>query len=118
MQFFRGTLPKHLLDGRDIDKANDYNRSPLGTGPYRVAEWKTGEYVLLERVPDYWRGAEYPQIHRLLFRSSRTRRRASTSSRAGEVHVVALGAVGQGPRAARDAVDRRSTRCSATATST
>src|SRR5581483_1121220 len=38
MQFFRGTLPKHLLAGRDIDKANDYNRDPMGTGPYRVAE--------------------------------------------------------------------------------
>src|SRR5678810_1403831 len=58
LQFLRGTLPKHVLSGRDIDKANDYNRSPLGTGPYRVVEWQTGEYVLLERVPHYWRGDE------------------------------------------------------------
>ena len=62
MQFARGTLPKHVLAGRDIDKANDYNRNPLGTGPYRIAEWKTGEYVLLLKVKDYWRGAEYPKI--------------------------------------------------------
>ena len=57
LQFVRGTLPKHLLEGRDIDRANDYNRAPLGTGPYRIAEWKTGEYVLLEKAPNYWRGA-------------------------------------------------------------
>ena len=44
-------LPKHVLEGRDIDRAQDYNRNPLGTGPYRVAEWKAGEYILLERVP-------------------------------------------------------------------
>src|SRR4029077_7436725 len=27
IQFIRGTLPKHLLEGRDIDRAQDYNRS-------------------------------------------------------------------------------------------
>ncbi len=57
LQFVRGTLPKHVLEGRDIDSANDYNRAPLGTGPYRVAEWKSGEHIRLEAVPNYWRGA-------------------------------------------------------------
>ena len=42
MQFFRGTLPKHVLEGRDIDKANDYNRNPLGTGPYRRGRVEDG----------------------------------------------------------------------------
>ena len=68
LQFVRGTLPKHLLEGRDIDSANDYNRAPLGTGPYRVAEWKSGEYIRLEAVPDYWRGAGTPAIKTLLFK--------------------------------------------------
>jgi peptide/nickel transport system substrate-binding protein len=90
MQFFRGTLPKHLLEGRDIDKANDYNRAPLGTGPYRIAEWKTGEYVLLERVPSYWRGPEFPKIKRILFRFVANTTTRVNQLRAGEVHVVAL----------------------------
>src|SRR6266699_7169003 len=51
IQFIRGALPKHVLDGRDIDGAQDYNRNPLGTGPYRLAEWKAGELILLARVP-------------------------------------------------------------------
>jgi peptide/nickel transport system substrate-binding protein len=90
MQFFRGTLPKHVLEGRDIDKANDYNRNPLGTGPYRVAEWKTGEYVLLERVPNYWRGPELPKIKRILFRFVPNTTTRVNQLRAGEVHLVAL----------------------------
>ena len=90
LQFVRGTLPKHLLEGRDLNTANAYNRAPLGTGPYRVKEWKTGEYILLERAPNYWRGAEYPKIKQLLFRFL-----ANTSTRinllkSGEVHLVAL----------------------------
>jgi peptide/nickel transport system substrate-binding protein len=89
-QFFRGTLPKHVLEGRDIDKANDYNRNALGTGPYRVAEWKTGEYVLLERVPNYWRGPGFPKIKRILFRFVPNTTTRVNQLRAGEVHVVAL----------------------------
>ncbi|MGQ0639657.1 MAG: peptide ABC transporter substrate-binding protein [Gemmatimonadaceae bacterium] len=90
LQFIRGTLPKHHLEGRDIDRATDYNRKPLGTGPYRVAEWRTGEYVLLERVADYWRGDSLPKIRRVLFKflpNTTTRVNQLTS---GEVHVVAL----------------------------
>ncbi len=90
MQFLRGTLPEHLLRGRDIDKATDYNRSPMGTGPYRVAEWKTGEYVLLEKVPHYWRGGAFPKINRILFRFLTNTTTRINQLKAGEVHVVPL----------------------------
>jgi peptide/nickel transport system substrate-binding protein len=90
IQFIRGMLPKHRLEGRDIDRAQDYNRSPLGTGPYRVAEWKAGEYILLERVPDYWRGAEYPRIRRLMFKFIANTNTRINQLKSGEVHLVAL----------------------------
>ena len=90
LQFVRGTLPKHLLEGRDIDRAADYNRAPLGTGPYRVAEWKTGEYIALEKVSDYWRGPGYPKIKRLLFRFLANTTTRINQLKAGEVHLVAL----------------------------
>ena len=90
LQFVRGTLPKHLLAGKDIDQAADYNRSPLGTGPYRVAEWKTGEHVLLERVPNYWRGDSLPVIRKILFRFIPNAVTRVNQLLAGEVHVVAL----------------------------
>ena len=90
MQFLRGTLPKHLLQGRNIDKATDYSRSPMGTGPYRVAEWKTGEYVLLEKAPHYWRGTEIPKINRILFRFLSNTTTRINQLKAGEVHLVPL----------------------------
>jgi peptide/nickel transport system substrate-binding protein len=90
LQFFRGTLPRHVLQGRGIDRANDYNRAPLGTGPYRVAEWKTGEYILLERIDDYWRGREYPKIRKLLFRFVANTTTRITLLKTGEVHLVAF----------------------------
>jgi len=90
LQFIRGALPRHVLAGRDIDGAQDYNRNPLGTGPYRVAEWKTGEYVLLERVPGYWRGDSLPAIRRLLFRFIPNTTTRINQLRGGEIHVTAL----------------------------
>jgi len=90
LQFVRGTLPKHILAGKSIDAATDYNRKPLGTGPYRVVEWKTGEYILLEGVANYWRGAEFPKIKRLLFRFLPNTTTRINQLKSGEVQVVAL----------------------------
>jgi peptide/nickel transport system substrate-binding protein len=90
IQFVRGALPKHVLEGRDIDRAQDYNRNPLGTGPYRLVEWKAGESILLERVPHYWRGKGLPKIRRLLFKFVANTNTRVAQLEAGEVHVVAL----------------------------
>lgn len=88
IQFFRGALPRHILEGRDIDHATDYNRNPLGTGPYRVAEWRTGEYILLERVPNYWRGDSLPKIRRLLFKFLTNTNTRINQLKSGEVHLI------------------------------
>jgi peptide/nickel transport system substrate-binding protein len=90
LQFFRGAMPKHVLEGRDIDRATDYNRNPLGTGPYRVAEWRTGEYILLERVRDYWRGDSLPKIRRIMFRFIPNTNTRINQLRAGEIHMTGL----------------------------
>ncbi|MBY0489686.1 MAG: peptide ABC transporter substrate-binding protein [Gemmatimonadaceae bacterium] len=89
-QFVRGTLPKHVLAGTSIDAATEYNRAPLGTGPYKVAEWKTGEYIALERVPGYWRGDSLPAIKRLVFRFIANTNTRINQLKTGEVHLVAL----------------------------
>ncbi len=39
---------------------------PVGTGPYRVTEWVRGNYVQLERNPDYW--GPKPQIEKARYR--------------------------------------------------
>lgn len=89
LQFVRGTLPKHVLEGRDIDTANDYNRAPLGTGPYKVAEWKSGEFIRLEAVPGYWRGTP-AAIRTLLFRFIANTNTRINQLKNGEVDMVVM----------------------------
>ena len=45
-------LPRHYWEGRDFSRTT--LEPPLGSGPYRVAGFESGRYVVLERVRDYW----------------------------------------------------------------
>lgn len=57
--------PKHLLEGQDVTRS-PLARRPVGTGPYRFMEWKSGEKVVLEANADYFEGKPY--IHRVVYR--------------------------------------------------
>ncbi len=35
-------------------KGDDYNRNPVGTGPYILKSWTAGDRMVLEKNPDYW----------------------------------------------------------------
>jgi len=67
-----GIIPKHLLDDaalqREMSKASlskeagaalsvrtsEFGRHPVGTGPFRFAEWRADQFVHLKRNDDYW----------------------------------------------------------------
>jgi peptide/nickel transport system substrate-binding protein len=62
---FGAILPQHLLEGKDINTA-DFNRHPIGTGPFKFVEWKTDQQIVLEANPDYWEGK--PHVKRFVLR--------------------------------------------------
>jgi ABC-type transport system substrate-binding protein len=48
-------LPAHLLEGKPQEWwAENFNRHPIGTGAFRFAEWKTNEFLRVERNPDFF----------------------------------------------------------------
>ena len=50
-------LPKHYWATRDFEKTT--LEPPLGSGPYRIAEFEAARYYVQERVEDYW-GKDLP----------------------------------------------------------
>jgi peptide/nickel transport system substrate-binding protein len=47
-------VPKHLLEGVEDPNTNDFTSiSPIGSGPYTLAERKAGEYLTLKANPAY-----------------------------------------------------------------
>ncbi len=45
-------LPKHYWEGRDFEATT--LEPPLGSGPYRVADFEPNRHIVYERAPDYW----------------------------------------------------------------
>ena len=52
-------LPKHLLEKYPDISKSPLNKKPVGTGPYRFVEWRTGEKVVYDANPDYFEGKPY-----------------------------------------------------------
>lgn len=50
-------LPKHYWETRDFEATT--LEPPLLSGPYRVADFEPGRYIVTERVDDYW-GKDLP----------------------------------------------------------
>ncbi|HWI64413.1 MAG TPA: ABC transporter substrate-binding protein [Symbiobacteriaceae bacterium] len=49
-------MPKHIFGSippKELETADAW-KNPIGAGPYKFKEWKSGQYVLIERNPDYW----------------------------------------------------------------
>ena len=60
-------LPAHLLEDVAPDQwPLTFNRAPIGTGPFKFAEWKTNQFVRVVRNNDYFRGR--PHLDGIVFR--------------------------------------------------
>ena len=66
-----GILPAHLLSAEALReearhrgqhpekftlRQSEFNRRPIGCGPFRFREWKADRYIVLDRFEDYWEG--------------------------------------------------------------
>jgi len=76
-----GVLPEHLLNGEALKKEAEragkdpkaytmrqsgFSRNPVGTGPFKFLEWKSDQYISLERYDTYWEGR--PNYKRYIYR--------------------------------------------------
>jgi peptide/nickel transport system substrate-binding protein len=62
-------LPKHRLEPYVATgklRESPQNQHPVGTGPYRFQEWRTGDRVVLLANPDFFEGRPY--IGRVVYR--------------------------------------------------
>ncbi|THT98098.1 ABC transporter substrate-binding protein [Lampropedia puyangensis] len=84
-------LPAHLYEGTDV-RTNPYNNKPVGTGPFRFKKWEKGQFVELERNPDYW-DAGKPHLDRLIFRTIPDAAARGAALETGEVQVVPFAGV-------------------------
>lgn len=60
-------IPEHVFEGNpSVVSAGEANMKGIGSGPYKVTEFKQDEYLLLEKYEDYYMGV--PSIDKVTFR--------------------------------------------------
>ncbi len=85
---FGGLMPKALLENEaDISKT-DYVRRPLGTGPFKVTEFKAGDSITLEKNTNYRFAPDKPYLDKVIFKSVPSVEVAMAQLKAGEVNAV------------------------------
>jgi peptide/nickel transport system substrate-binding protein len=71
--------PKATLDPK-------FANAPIGTGPFKFAEWQKGKKLTLAANPDYWDGA--PQVSQLNFITIEDSAARMAALQAGEVDLI------------------------------
>jgi peptide/nickel transport system substrate-binding protein len=59
---------------------------PIGTGPFKLAEWVKGERIVLEANPDHWRGR--PKLDRLVFKAIPEASARMAALQAGQADLI------------------------------
>lgn len=82
---FTHILPAHLFEGTDW-ATNPHTLDPVGSGPFRLAEWAPGEHIILEAVKDHW--GPQPGVDRIIMKIEPNRDECVRMVGCGEAHMV------------------------------
>jgi peptide/nickel transport system substrate-binding protein len=78
-------LPEHALAGTDLVNA-EFNRRPIGTGAFELAEWRAGAFARLTANDGYFLGA--PSLDELVVQFSGGSQAMRTSLQRGEAELA------------------------------
>lgn len=79
-------IPKHIYEGEASVATSEKNKLGIGSGPYKVQEWKTGTSLSLTRFEDYYRGV--PNLKNLVFKVIPEFSAQEVALQSGEISVM------------------------------
>lgn len=84
-------VPKHIYEGTDF-RNNPAVNQPIGTGPFKFAEWVKGSHIRLERNENYWREGK-PYLDSIIFRFIADSATRAAGVESGEIDVATFGTI-------------------------
>ncbi|WJY27664.1 MULTISPECIES: ABC transporter substrate-binding protein [Sporosarcina] len=82
MSMFAISSPEAFAKGDD-----DYERNPVGTGPFKFVEWKANDSITIEKNEDYWQEG-LPKLDKVVFRSIPDNAARLNALTAGEIDLA------------------------------
>ena len=79
-------IPKHIYgDGQDV-KSHPRNSDPVGSGAFKLAEFKPGEHIILEKNPDYFLSG-HPKLDRIVIKQYKDTTSLALAIDKGEIQM-------------------------------
>ena len=70
----------------------DYGQHPVGTGPFKLTEFASGDHFTVEANPTYWKkdasGGKLPYLDKIIFRPIPDTKQRLASLKAGDVDMI------------------------------
>jgi peptide/nickel transport system substrate-binding protein len=84
-------MAKHIYDGTDAAgmRNNPANQAPIGTGPFKLAEWQRGNFIRLVKNDKYWKPGQ-PKLDELIYRIIPDSNLRGVALQTGQVQLTAF----------------------------
>lgn len=87
LTLFQWVLPAHPAGGSLRFDTEAYLRKPIGSGPFQVQEWRSGELIALKKNPNYLEAGK-PKLDELVVKFTPSREVSIAQLRSGESDAV------------------------------
>jgi len=76
-----------MIPSSEQVEAGEQQRDPIGTGPFKLVEWRSGDRLIMEKNEEYWNADEI-NLDRIEFRILPDTQTRFASLQSGEVDVI------------------------------
>ena len=87
LTLWQAVLPKHKFTSTAVTQTDPLALIPMGTGPFMITSWKTGDEIVLDRNPNY-RDPEKPYLDGITIKITPDRDATIAAFRAGQFDYV------------------------------
>ncbi len=87
LRLFSYILPQAAGDPANLDSW-EFNRAPIGTGPWIVQEWKAGDQIVYAKNPNYREAPEKPYLDGVIVKILPSREVGMQLLGTGEIHAL------------------------------
>ena len=85
-------MPRHLYEGVSDYRTTQVNNTIVGTGPFKIGEWRRGAFIRLVKNPEYWDKGK-PHLDNLYFHIVPDAVGRSIAFESGKVDAIRAGDV-------------------------
>jgi peptide/nickel transport system substrate-binding protein len=84
--YWTPVLPKHIWEPYKEDMVSFKNETAIGSGPFKLKEFKSKEFIWLESNKDYW--GEKPHVDEVVFKSYGSQDALNLALKKGEIEMI------------------------------